>query len=532
MVLEAAKSQYRQVADLLRAAIERDEYAPGSLLPWESELAAEYGVSRVTINRAVQLLRGEGMVRVLRGRGTAVRAIPPIRRNSNLRYARCSREEEGSRGAFDFELKRLGPKSATKLAQLGQVPAPEPAPEVLGLAATDTVLIRKREMYASDEPVLLATTYFPWTLAGQAEVTETDTGPSGYLLTPYRDRERPGPVQRGPAGAHADSGRRALLRPRRDSAGLRDRAHLLPSRRHRLRVPRGRAPDPQVGHALRVERQEQHQERGVQAMSPMLDVVAAELPGNGTTSEDRVRVSANAVPVLNGATGSDTRVTVADYIDHLAGAFIEVLGAEPDMPLPHAFAGAIRSTVGALRVMSGESPSSTVSIARRRGDEVDLLVLGDSSIYIGPNSLLLTDDRLAQLDLPSRTKANERLRNGTGYDDVQRDLVHAVHVEQQPWLNEPGGYWIAEARLEAAHQAAFRTVSADVPWLVMLTDGVDKPLRHLGISPAVGLNCTTAGLRDFLEQLHGWEDERDPDVQASPRFKRHDDKTMALVTFP
>nr|WP_281376599.1 UTRA domain-containing protein [Actinomycetospora corticicola] len=119
------------------------------------------------------------MVRVLRGRGTAVRAIPPIRRNSNLRYARSSREEEGSRGAFDFELKRLGLKPATKLAQLGQVPAPETARQVLGLEATDTVLIRKREMYASDEPVLLATSYFPWILAEQAGVTETDTGPGG-----------------------------------------------------------------------------------------------------------------------------------------------------------------------------------------------------------------------------------------------------------------------------------------------------------------------------------------------------------------
>ena len=124
MALEAAKSQYRQVADLLREGIERQDYAPGSTLPAESELAAEYGVSRVTINRAVQLLRGEGLVRVLRGRGTVVRAIPPIRRNSSRRYARSSREEDGSRGAFDFEIRRLGLKPSTKLAQLGQVAPP------------------------------------------------------------------------------------------------------------------------------------------------------------------------------------------------------------------------------------------------------------------------------------------------------------------------------------------------------------------------------------------------------------------------
>lgn len=179
MALEAAKSQYRQVADLLRGSIEREDYAPGALLPSESELAAEYGVSRVTINRAVQLLRSEGMVRVLRGKGTAVRAIPPIRRNTNLRYSRIAREEDGSRGAFDFEIRRLGLKPTTKLAQLGKVPAPEAARRVLGLKADEQVLIRKREMLASDEPVLLATSYFPWVLAEKAGVTETDTGPGG-----------------------------------------------------------------------------------------------------------------------------------------------------------------------------------------------------------------------------------------------------------------------------------------------------------------------------------------------------------------
>ncbi len=267
-------------------------------------------------------------------------------------------------------------------------------------------------------------------------------------------------------------------------------------------------------------------------MSPLLEVVAAELPGNGTTSEDRVRVGSNAVVVLDGATGSDTRVTVSDYVDHLTGALVEVLDAEPDMPLRHTLADAIRSTIGALRVMPGESPSSTVSIARRRGDEVDLLVLGDSPIYVGPDSQLLTDDRLAQLDLPSRTKANQRLREGAGYDDVHRDLVRAVRAEQLPWLNEPGGYWIAEARPEAAHQAVTQTVPADVPWLVMLTDGVDKPLRHLGISLDDLAQRTAHELEDLVRELHEWERDKDPTSLDLPRFKRHDDKTTAVVTFP
>lgn len=180
MALEATRSQYRQVADLLRDAIEREEYAPGSSLPAEGELASRYDVSRVTINRAVQLLRAEGLVRVLRGRGTVVRAIPPIHRNSTQRYARSAREEEGARGAFDTEIRRLGLEPRTVLAELGATDdLPTGARATLGLADDDRALIRRRQMFASDEPVLLAASYYPWTLAEEAGITETDSGPGG-----------------------------------------------------------------------------------------------------------------------------------------------------------------------------------------------------------------------------------------------------------------------------------------------------------------------------------------------------------------
>ncbi|WP_433030445.1 hypothetical protein [Actinomycetospora sp. CA-053990] len=266
-------------------------------------------------------------------------------------------------------------------------------------------------------------------------------------------------------------------------------------------------------------------------MSPAgLQVVSSELSATNAPNEDRVRTGTNAVVVLDGASGSDTRVSVTDYVDHLATGLIEVLDAEPDMPLRHALADAIRSTVAALRLMPGESPSSTVSIARRRDAEVDLLVLGDSPIYVGPAGELLTDNRLACLNLPSRTKAYERLLAGAGYDETHRDLVRAVRAEQLPLLNEPGGYWIAEATPGAAHEAITRTVPVGLPWLLMLTDGADKPLRHLGIPPEDVVQRDRQRLDDLLRELHEWEIEKDPTATELPRFKRHDDKTVAVVT--
>lgn len=177
--LQAPRSQYRQVADLLRDGIERGEYAPGSPLPSEPDLASRFGVSRVTINRAVQLLRGEGLVRVLRGRGSIVRAIPAIRRNSSRRYQRAAREEGGGRGAFDFEIQRLGLTPRTEIVQLEAVQPPTAAATVLGLHKGEDTLIRKRQLFASDEPVLLATSYIPWRIAEQAGITNVDSGPGG-----------------------------------------------------------------------------------------------------------------------------------------------------------------------------------------------------------------------------------------------------------------------------------------------------------------------------------------------------------------
>lgn len=179
MSLEAPRSQYRQVADLLREGIESGEFVSGSSLPSEPELASRFGVSRVTINRAVQLLRGEGLVRVLRGRGSVVRAIPAIRRHSSRRYRKAAREEGGGHGAFDFEIRRLGLTPRTEIVQLEPVRPPAEAATVLGLNDGERVLIRKRQMFASDEPVLLATSYIPWEIAERAGITGIDTGPGG-----------------------------------------------------------------------------------------------------------------------------------------------------------------------------------------------------------------------------------------------------------------------------------------------------------------------------------------------------------------
>lgn len=63
---------YEQLADILRAQIASGQLAPGRPIPSEQDLMDQHGVSRGTAARAVRLLRNEGLVTLVFGRGTFV----------------------------------------------------------------------------------------------------------------------------------------------------------------------------------------------------------------------------------------------------------------------------------------------------------------------------------------------------------------------------------------------------------------------------------------------------------------------------
>lgn len=172
--IETPRPRFAQIADVLRARIERGVYAAGSPLPSEPELSREFDVSRVTINRAVGLLRGEGLVRVARGRGTFVRAIPVITRTATKRFG----ERDRGRGAFDVEVRALGLEPRHEVL-VERVPASGRAAELLGVSPGAELVVRRRKFYAGDEPVQLADSYLPAELAEKAGVTEPETGPGG-----------------------------------------------------------------------------------------------------------------------------------------------------------------------------------------------------------------------------------------------------------------------------------------------------------------------------------------------------------------
>ena len=72
LISDSHVPKYAQIADIFRQRIARGIWAQGLRLPANELLATEFGVSRVTIRQAVDLLARDGIIEAQQGRGTFV----------------------------------------------------------------------------------------------------------------------------------------------------------------------------------------------------------------------------------------------------------------------------------------------------------------------------------------------------------------------------------------------------------------------------------------------------------------------------
>lgn len=69
---------YRRVYDTMRRAISAGAWSVGEALPSEASLGTRFGVSRITVRQAMQLLQTEGYIRTQRARRAVVVARNPL----------------------------------------------------------------------------------------------------------------------------------------------------------------------------------------------------------------------------------------------------------------------------------------------------------------------------------------------------------------------------------------------------------------------------------------------------------------------
>jgi DNA-binding FadR family transcriptional regulator len=97
MPLQSVEPQrlYRQIAEQLRSLIGQGEFAPGSRLPAERDLAAQLGVSRPSVREALIALEVEGWVEVRTGSGVYVLERPAKARQSAVTNSPIAATEWG-----------------------------------------------------------------------------------------------------------------------------------------------------------------------------------------------------------------------------------------------------------------------------------------------------------------------------------------------------------------------------------------------------------------------------------------------------
>ena len=83
---------YQRIYDDIKAAIKDGTYKTDEKIPSEAELSEEYGVSRITVRRAIEDLCSDGYLTKMQGRGTFVGRPHLMRRLSQSKASRSFSE--------------------------------------------------------------------------------------------------------------------------------------------------------------------------------------------------------------------------------------------------------------------------------------------------------------------------------------------------------------------------------------------------------------------------------------------------------
>ncbi len=273
-------------------------------------------------------------------------------------------------------------------------------------------------------------------------------------------------------------------------------------------------------------------------MTPRIEV--AERPGVGLDgavrpSEDVVVVLPNAVVLLDGATSLDPALPTGGwYASRLAGELAGRLTGYPNTDLADLLAASIKTVARDHELVPGKAPSSTVALLRWNDTTIEGLVLADSPIVAftrdGPS--LLADTRLDTM--PRGAGYRDRLSAGGGYDEnhlvALRDAANVMATRR----NVEGGFWVAEADPDAAHQAERTTWRRDEVTMVLIaSDGVSCGVDRYGVFANWGEVrdvVAAAGPEAVLDRVHAAE-QQDPDGTRWPRPKPHDDQALVVAHF-
>ena len=110
---------YAQVKEALKAGLAAGRWRTGELMPSEAELVAQFGVSRMTVNRALRELQSDGIVDRIQGVGTFAAQLHRVSSTLTIRDLHEEIEAKGHRHHVEVHLQKQEKAGAPLAQQLG-----------------------------------------------------------------------------------------------------------------------------------------------------------------------------------------------------------------------------------------------------------------------------------------------------------------------------------------------------------------------------------------------------------------------------
>ncbi|NDY91328.1 histidine utilization repressor [Ideonella livida] len=151
------RAPYAQVKQHLKNRLAAGDWPPGVLMPSEAELVAQFGVSRMTVNRALKELQADGLVERVQGVGTFAAQLHKVSATLTLRDLHEEIAARGHAHTTRVLLQREEPASAA-VAQALELPVGTPVfhTRLVHLEAGVPLQLEDRHVNPAEAPGYLA----------------------------------------------------------------------------------------------------------------------------------------------------------------------------------------------------------------------------------------------------------------------------------------------------------------------------------------------------------------------------------------
>ncbi|MGW7007405.1 GntR family transcriptional regulator [Streptomyces sp. NPDC054933] len=151
----------------IRAEIMSGDLAPGSSLPSTTQLKERFAASSATVQKALGLLKDEGLVV---GRPGAAVTVREHRQLTIRPAAYLVPAASGEPYPWVAEASARGARGHSQVLEVGETVPPADITEALRLPTGGTALLRAQVLYLEDEPVELVHSYYPLDIARGTEM--------------------------------------------------------------------------------------------------------------------------------------------------------------------------------------------------------------------------------------------------------------------------------------------------------------------------------------------------------------------------